>query len=88
MISDPLDRRKSPAWLVAAGVQLVTSSWSDQRMSIGSCVEVPSVFEPKQNTNRLTSDTSVKFCTVGTSDAPDSVVASTARVSTPTEASQ
>ena len=87
-ISVPSDRRKLPAWLVAAGVQLATSSWSDQRISIGSSVELPISLAPKQNAKRNMSDTNAKFVMVGTSDAPPKELTYTPRVPTPELASQ
>ena len=45
-------------------------------------------FTPKQNTKRLISDTKIKFCNNGTSDALDKVDNSTALVVTPFVASQ
>ena len=55
---------------------------------MGSCVDVPIVFAPNANTNRLISDTRVKFCTVGVSEAPLSVDIFTAREDGPVPASQ
>ena len=51
-------------------------------------MDVPSVLAPKQNTNRLTSDTSMKFCFVGVLEAPAKDDSSTARVVSQLVASQ
>ena len=80
----PRDKTILPAWFVAAGVQFVGSSWSDQRTSIGFRVAEESSFAPKANTKRLMSEISIKFWLVGMPEP----VSGVARVPTPAVASQ
>ena len=80
----PRDNLRLPACVVAVGVQLVASSWSDHRTNIGSRTPEPSGLVPKQNTKRLISDTRMRFCIVGMFDP----VSSNALVTREVDASQ
>ena len=71
---NPETSANHPQYSTAVGVQSVTLSWLDQRISNGSNVELPTGFEPKHKTWRSTSETKTLRALIGTSDAPATVV--------------
>ena len=79
MILEPSVRRREPAVLVAAGVQVVKSSWSDQAINIGSMV--PPVSAPNAMRCRSVGEIRMKL-------ALGELVIVAARVPIPTEVSQ
>ena len=80
---EPVPMRKSPAVLVAVGSQSSTFSWSENRISRGSCVELPTGFVPNAITCLSTSDTNICFAIIGVWLAPPIVPISRALVEKP-----
>ena len=89
IISEPEPRRNSPAVLVAVDAQSVKDSWEENHITNGSWTPgLDSVSQPNAKMCRSRSDTIICFATVGVEFALANVVRFTARVPTPTEASQ